>query len=129
MPNNHNGKFFQGNPGQGRPGMNLSQTVSANYSNLSTNNNMNLSQVNTANGFPLPNRLNSGYNQQIQMQMFQQNSPYNNFQQQSYGQPSYNPSHFQQGNGQNYQNNYNKNNNGNFPNRMPQPNYQLPENW
>ncbi len=66
------------------------------------------------------------------MQMHQQNPLYNNynpqqnFNQQNYGQPNYNPNNFQQGKGQNFQNNYNNYNNGNFPNHMPQQNYQLP---
>lgn len=152
LPNKNianNNKFLQqgSNVQQGRMGgMNQSQNMSGNFSNLSVGNNMSLSQMNAPNVYGQPNRLNQGYNQQMQQQQQQQNAFYNNYNQQNFNQPNYNqqnynPNNFpQQGKGNNYQNmsnfsnnfqNQNFNNNGNYTNRNQQQQqlYQLPENW
>ena len=125
---------------QGRQvGMNQSQNLSANFSNLNVGNNMSLGPMNTPNAYGQPNRLNQGYNQPYQQQQQQQQQ---NAYQNNYNQPNYNPQNYnqqqypannypQQNKGPNFQNNnfnnnyktQNYNNNQNYPNHPNQQNY------
>ena len=125
---------------QGRQvGMNQSQNLSANFSNLNVGNNMSLGPMNTPNAYGQPNRLNQGYNQPYQQQQQQQQQ---NAYQNNYNQPNYNPQNYnqqqypannypQQNKGPNFQNNnfnnnyqtQNYNNNQNYPNYPNQQNY------
>lgn len=121
IPNN--GKFIQGNPLQGRQGgMNQSQNVSANFSNLSINNNMSLSQMNPPNMYGQPGRINQVYNQQMQPPQMQQNNLFNNYNQ-NYNQQNY-PPNYPQSKTQNYPQNYNNLNNN--PNYNRPQHFQLP---
>ena len=123
---------------QGRQvGMNQSQNLSANFSNLNVGNNMSLGPMNTPNAYGQPNRLNQGYNQPYQQQQQQQNAYQNNYNQPNYNPQNYNQQQYpannypQQNKGPNFQNNnfnnnyqtQNYNNNQNYPNHPNQQNY------
>jgi hypothetical protein len=93
LPNKNvgnNSKFPQ--PGK-QVGMNQSQNLSTNFSNLSIGNSMNLGPINTPTAYGQANRLNQGYNQAYQ----QQNTYQNTYNQASYNQ-QYPPNNYQQQN-------------------------------